>query len=269
MQQLTLEAQTMNKLSKPLKFSALSLAVTIFSFGVNAPMLAYASDTRDGAPKTSAFCTKLPATIASITTNISNRTSKLASVRSSSNQKTETNRAKWDSEITANRTSSDQKRQTSFTKLETKTTDVTKIAAIKAYEITITNLVNTRRAADDQARATYRAMASTAIANQRATTDSRLFTYQSAVKTAETTAQASCQATQNQGSSIRVAFQIALKNARVSYQSNRKSSKGASSDIASLARTRKASFDSNSATFMAAAKTAQTALKSVFGNSKV
>ena len=264
----------MNQLYKPLQRSILSLTVTIFAFGIGAPSIVSALDNNtnkagSGTAKTSSFCTKLPATITTIDTNFSSRIAKLTNARVSADQKHAANKIKWDSEIAANRATWDQKRQTNFTKLEVKGADAAKTTAIKAYEASITGAVDSMRTANSQARETYRIAATNAITSQRSTVDKQLATFQTAVSAAESTAQANCLAAPNDGSSIRIVFQAALKSAREAYTSDRKIDTGLSTQLKQLGKARDSAFKASSATFQAVAKTARTTLQLAFGTAKV
>ncbi|MBC7546784.1 hypothetical protein H7171_03505 [Candidatus Saccharibacteria bacterium] len=264
----------MNQLCKPLQRSILSLTVTIFAFGIGAPTIVSALDNTttkvgSGTAKISSFCTKLPTTITTIDANFSSRITKLANARVSADQKHAANKTKWDSEIAANRAMWDQKRQTNFTKLEAKGTDATKTTAIKAYEASITGAVDSMRIANSQARETYRIAATNAMTSQRSTVDKQLATFQTAVIAAESTAQANCQATPNDGSSIRIVFQAALKSAREAFTSDRKIDTGLSVQLKQLGQVRDSAFKTSSATYKAAAKTARTTLQLAFGTAKV
>lgn len=267
----------MNQLFNRIKMGSLSLSIAVFGLAVASPVMASALDGqgRKGAsaaattPKTSSFCTNLPNTISTVGTNISNLTGKLSSARTTREQQLAADQAKWNQEIVSSRANWDQKRQTMFTKLESRAKNATQTAAVKAYETTITNAVGVRRAANDQARTTYRSAVANTIAAKRSTIDTQLASFKGNVSSAESSAQASCQATPDQGPAIRATFQAALKSARQSYSADRKSDGTVGAQIKQLAQTRDASFHSNNAAYTVTAHAAQATLKSAFGSSKV
>ncbi|HVC35904.1 MAG TPA: hypothetical protein VNE40_00450 [Candidatus Dormibacteraeota bacterium] len=253
----------MNRLFKLSQLSAFGLSIGLASLAL-APAIVSAA-----APTTNPFCTNLSATVSRVNSNISNLENKMTTARSQQDQKLSANWAKWDQQIQANRAKWDGLRQADFAKLQAKAKTSTQQAAVQTYITAVLNAVSTRRAANDAARATYRSAVQTVIASQRTNIDSQVSTFTNAVNAAESTAQASCQATPSAGATIRVSFQTSMNNARQSFISDRKSDGTIGNQIKQLAQTRNASFKANNDAFLAAIKAAATVLKTAFGNQNI
>jgi hypothetical protein len=248
----------MKTLSNYVALSTLSIAVITMSLTISTVIVS-------AAPKESAFCTNLTTTISKVDANIANLKSKLTTSRANRDLAITNDHAKWDQQLKDSRTKWDQQRSDNFTKLEGRAKTAAQTSAVKTYETAIQNAVSTRRSANDAARATYRAGVDNALVSQRSMTNGQLATFSTSVADAEATAQAGCQATPTNGSSLRTSFQASMKSARATYTAARKADGNISSQIKQLVATRNASFQANDAAFKVATDSARVALKAAFG----
>lgn len=219
----------------------------------------------------SPFCTNLSANATKITSSISNLTNKLNDARNAEDQKVSDNRTKWDSEIKAAQDKADQQRQDNFTKLMAKATTDPEKAAVTTYEQTITDAVNARRSANQQARTAFRSAVDAARSTRRSSVDGQVSTFTNAANAAIQTAQSACASDSSitGGPAIRTAFVTSLKTARTNFQAARKDDMKVSDQVKSLIATRDASIKSNDATFETAAKAARQTLQAAFGKTSV
>jgi hypothetical protein len=272
----------MNRLSKFLRAGYVAVGLSL-AFGVAVPVAVYArgndnqssTDTRvetttdKQGGSGSNFCSKLTSDDTEIEHGLSEKKGQKDAAETKRSQDVASDRAKWDQELKDNRTKWDAERQADFAKLEAKATTPAQTAAVKAYETTITNAVNTRRKANDTARAAFRAGVDNAIAAQKSTVSSQTSAFTTAVNAAIATAKASCAANPANAATIRSTLQVALKNARETFAGNRKDDSKLGDAIKVLAATRNAAIKANDTTFEATAKAARGALKAAFGSTDV
>jgi hypothetical protein len=249
----------MKILSKYVRLSAISLTVVSMSLSMSTSIVS-------ATPKESTFCTNLTTSISKVNTNIDNLKSKLVTSQATRNQAIVNDHTKWDQQLKDYRTKWDQQRQDNFTKLEARAKTVSQTSAIKIYETAILNAVNTRRSANDTARATYRSGVDNALLSQQNIVSGQAATFSASVINAEATAQKGCQATPTNGPSLRTSYQASMKSARETYTTARKADGNISSQIKQLATTRDASFQANDAVFKIAVSSARDALKVAFGH---
>lgn len=246
------------------RFVATVVVIVAASLAAVSP--AFAVTNSPQTPRESSFCTNISAIVSKVNTSLTNLKNKMTDARNKQDQELATDRTNWDQEIQTNRSKADQLRQENFTELEAKAKTSTQLTAVKTYESAIMAALTARRMADDAARTTYRSGVDGVIAARRSAIDQQVTVYINAVDTAETTAQADCQATPDKGPSIRLTFQAALKSAREAYANDRKGDETIGSQVKQLAQTRDATFKADEATFLSSAQAARTTLKTVFGS---
>ncbi len=254
----------MNQLSKASRRLSLLTIGTVLAMTA-VPTVSMAATTTKESP----FCTNLSSVSGKVTNNLTSLENKLTSARTDREQQITANRAKWDQEIKDNRAKWDQQRQDNFAKLEAKATTDDQKAAVKTYESTILSAVATRRQAYNTAREIFRSGVNAAIATRHNTIDSQVAAFNSSANAAVAKAQASCQATPNDGPAIRTKFQADLKAARETFQNARKDDDKVGDTVKQLAATRNASFKAANMAFEATAKIARDTLKAAFKNTSI
>lgn len=207
--------------------------------------------------------------MAKINTNISSLKTKKDTVVNARDKALAADQARWDQQIKASRSEWERQRQVNFTKLEAKASTAVQVAAVKTYETTLTNAVNTRRSANDAARTNFKNGVASALADQQATINSQTAALSTAVSNAATTAQASCEANPSNSSAIHSTFVASLKTARESFVNDRKADAKLGDTIKQLEQTRNAAIKTANTNFQATAKAARTTLKNSFGNSSI
>ena len=247
----------MNRLSRKIGFAIVAIVVPV-SLSTATIFAAPATTTR-----TTAFCTNLPSTISKVNSSLSNLQSKLTTAWNNRNAQIATNDTKWDQALAADRAKWAAQRQNEFTELQAKATTDAQKAAVQTYITALSDAINSRESANDQARATFRSGLTSLLASQQSTINSQVATFTGTVNAAEATAQSSCAATPSD-TSIRTTFVSATRTARSAYNSDRKSDSGIGTQVKALAATRDAAIKANDTAFAATAKAEATALKAAF-----
>ena len=235
----------------------------VLAISVVWPLEVYALPTKTSSP----FCTNLAATVAKVNGQMASLQAKLTSARTTRDNQLAANQSKWDSALEAARSKADAARQSNFAQLESKATTSAQKSAVQTYEAAVMSAVATRRAANDQARTTFRSALLGLLGAHRGQVDTQATAFSTAVKSAEDSATAACQATPAEGASIRATFQAAMKTARQTYITSRQEDSKLGSQIAQLAHTRDEAIKANDTAFLAATKSAREALKAAFASS--
>ena len=130
----------------------------------------------------------------------------------------------------------------------------------------MTDAITKRRDANDAARAAFRKGVDDAITAQKNTVNAQIVIMQNAISTAVTNAELACTSGSANAASIRSTLQTAIKNAKDTFNNDRKSDGTLGDKIKALAQTRNDAIKANDTAFEATAKAAREALKAAFGS---
>jgi hypothetical protein len=194
-----------------------------------------------------------------VDSEISKRETRLNSAYDKRSKTFTTKRQDWDKRLLEKRDAWDAQRQQNFTKMEAKAKTAAQKEAVATYKSAVLAAVNTRRTANDAARAAFRNGVEDFASGHRSEVLADLTTFKGAVTAAETTAKTNCEADPSQGVTIRTTFRNALKTARQDYAATRKDDP-LDSQIKTLAQTRDQTIKTNDETFRRTIQTARETL---------
>lgn len=159
----------------------------------------------------------------------------------------------------------DAKRAENFARLRAAAQTDEQKAAVETYITTVTNAINTRRAAHDAAIATFRADMNALLTKQRGQGDGAAATLKIQIDQAVAKARSSCQA----GTSVKEALttlKADIKTAQDTYKQSRKTA-DIKPQIKALTQTKKDALKAATDTFLQTTEQARKDLKSAFGSS--
>lgn len=220
-------------------------------------------------PKTSPFCTELPTKATTITNQLNTLSGKLNDAWTKQNQDLTTDWQNVDQKVAADRLKWDAERQTDFTKLMARAKTSSEQQAVQVYENTVLQAVNTRRAAFDSARTTFRQNVQGAVSTRQSTVKSQLTAFEDSVNGALDKAKASCASDPSQGSTIRQTLVSDLKTARETFQNDRKSDVTVTSQVKQYATDRDNAFNAATSVFQTNVQAARQTLQKAFGKTTV
>lgn len=178
--------------------------------------------------------------------------------------------AKWqeiDKNVTSKRKEADDTRFADYAKLEAKAKTDSQIQAVRTYENSVNQAINTRRADYDQARQVFRTGVKSAIEGRRSVVNNQLNSFRNSVGLAVEDAKTDCGDAKISKATTRQAFLDSLKSAQSTFKNSRGDDLKVKDEVKPLVDARNASFESANQTFQTSMSAAKAALVKAFSGS--
>lgn len=214
------------------------------------------------------FCENFTSRIEEMQSKLAERKTKFTERKESRAERFEDKRDTRDNALTDKREEQDARRNAWYEKLEDAADTDEKKAALAAFKKTTEDAVEVRRTAVDAAIEAFRDGVDAAVAGKKDTRSTAADAFSAAVTQAIATAKSDCAAGKDM-TTVRSAFNAALKTARTNLQSERQESAKLGDTIKDLAAKKKAGIQTALTTFKSTMDQARTDLKKAFGEEAV
>ncbi len=208
------------------------------------------------------FCTQLPTLMTKVTTELTDRLSKLSTNRDEQSKKVTELWGGRDDNRGKDRAQADANRKAYYLKIEARATTDAQKQAVQAFETTVDAAVTARRNAVDAAIKTFRDSILSAVDTRHKSVDTAIEAFKAAIQPALEKAKADCDA-RIAARTVRLALQASLKTARTKLRADIQAIEKVNVERITLASERKATIDKAVADFKAALTKAETDLKAV------
>lgn len=217
----------------------------------------------------SQFCANLTTSTNKITSRLTDLRNKASAAADARDQQIASRQETWDQKIQAARAAADQKRTTNLEKLLAKAKGGNQLGAAQEYQRVVLEAVETRRTANDEARAAYREAVATVLASSRTNMATDADAYAQKVAEAKDAAAASCKATSADGPAIRKTMTASLKEARDTFKTDRQDRVSTGYAIKELAERRNQTIKANNETFKKTTEAARDKLRTALQNEEL
>ena len=235
---------------------ALAVAVLLL-----APLSTSATTAPTTTPNPADFCTKLPMIASVVSQALTIRTTGLQADRQTAAAKLAAGRVQIDQGTAAARAEWDNQKQQQFSLLAAKATTSAQHQAVTAYIVAVGNAVSARRAAADQAKATYRSGVDAVEAGRASEIYADVASFLASVQTAENAAQASCDSGAP-SAATKADFVTAMAAARTSYADQINAAPSLAPQVSALEATRASTVATVDGTYQNAIHAAAVSLSS-------